>query len=140
MANETFTIEQKAFNDLLKRYSDKGAAVENTLNEYIHNVAPEKIKPQIMDFIPVSDRNKQHARNSAPFGRQENFNLAVKVITSKEFNYLIFPDEGLGTSKGNIAQDFTGRGLDAVLPALVDDMTAKITETFTKGGLKNECN
>ena len=132
MANETFTIEQKAFNDLLKRYSDKGAAVENTLNEYIHNVAPEKIKPQIMDFIPVSDRNKQHARNSAPFGRQENFNLAVKVITSKEFNYLIFPDEGLGTSKGNIAQDFTGRGLDAVLPALVDDMTAKITETFTK--------
>lgn len=132
MANETFNIEQQAFDALLKRYSGQGAEVENTLNEYIHNVAPEKIKPKITDFIPVSDRSKQHAKNSAPFGRQENYNLAVKVITSKDFNYLVFPDEGLGTSKGNIAQNFTGRGLDAVLPALIDDMTAKITETFTK--------
>lgn len=132
MANETFNVELAAFNDLLSRLSRQGAEVENTLNEYLHNEAAEKIKPAIYDFIPVSDRNKKHAQNNAPFGRQENYNLAVKVITSKEFNYLVFPDEGLGTSRVNIAQNFTGRGLEAVQPELIDDMTAKITDRFMK--------
>lgn len=130
--SEAFTLEQTEFNKLLNQFNRHGAEVENVINEYLHNEASKKLKSAIEDFVPVSDRNKKHARNSAPFGRQENYNLAIKVITSKEFNYLVFPDEALGTSKGNIAQNFTGRGLEAVQPELIDDMTAKITETFTK--------
>ena len=130
MAN-TFTSEHKDFNNLVKSLSGYGADVENALNEYVHNEAPQKIKPSIEGLIPVSDRNKVHARNSAPFGRQENYNLAVKLITSKEFNYLVFPDEGLGTSKGNSPLDFTGRGLEAEMPVLIDEMTQLLQEKFT---------
>ena len=130
MAN-TFTSENKEFNNLVKSLSGYGAEVESALNEYVHNEAPQKIKPSIEGFIPVSDRNKVHARNSAPFGRQENYNLAVKLITSKEFNYLVFPDEGLGTSKGNSPLDFTGRGLEAEMPVLIDEMTQLLQEKFT---------
>lgn len=130
MANETYELELKQFNDFIKQFAGRGSAVESSLNDYLHNTAARKIAPAIADFVPVSSANKKHARNSAPFGRQENYNLAVKVITSKEFNYLVFPDEALGTSKGKAPQDFTGRGLNAVMPELIDEMTALITKEF----------
>lgn len=130
MAN-TFTSESKEFNNLVKSLSGYGAEVESALNDYVHLEAPRKIRPSIEGLVPVSDRSKVHARNSAPFGRQENYNLAVKLITSKEFNYLVFPDEGLGTSKGNSPLDFTGRGLEAELPVLIDEMSQLLQEKFT---------
>jgi hypothetical protein len=130
MAN-TFTSDHKEFNNLVKSLSSYGAEVESALNEYVHNEAPQKIKPAIEGLIPVSDRNKVHAKHSAPFGRQEDYNLAVKLITSKEFNYLVFPDEGLGNSKGNAPLDFTGRGLEAEMPVLIDEMSQLLQEKFT---------
>lgn len=130
MANETYELDLKQFNDYIKQFAGQGSAVESALNDYLRNEAALKIAPSIADFVPVSNRNKKHARNSAPFGRQENYNLAVKVITSKEFNYLVFPDEALGRSVGNTPQDFTGRGLEAVMPELIDEMTALITKQF----------
>lgn len=130
MANEILTVKTDGFNELLKSVNSYGAEVENVLNNYIHNEAPRKITPSIEGFVPVSNRNKTHARNSNPFGRQENYNLAVKVITSKPFNYLVFPDEGLGTSVGKQPQNFTGRGLDATMPGLIDEMTARLVENF----------
>lgn len=130
MANETFTLEQKAFDELLKRAGEYGAEVETVLNDYLHNEAPRKITPSIEGLVPVSNRNKTHAKSSNPFGRQENYNLAVKLITSKQFNYLVFPDEGLGTSHGNEPQNFTGRGLEAEIPELIEEMTARLQERF----------
>lgn len=130
MANETYTLELQQFSDFAGQFVEQGEAVESALNKYIHNDAAQKIAPSIADFVPVSDRKKKHARDSAPFGRQENYNLAVKLITKKKFNYLVFPDEALGRSKGNIPQDFTGRGLEAVMPELIDEMTALITKEF----------
>lgn len=130
MANEMFSVEQKGFDELLKRVSGYGAEVENVLNDYLHNEAPKKINPSIVGLVPVSDRNKTHAKNNNPFGRQEDYNLAVKLITSKKYNYLVFPDEALGTSKGNYPQDFTGRGLEAKIPELIEEMTARIQENF----------
>jgi hypothetical protein len=130
MADVTFDSNAKQFNDFLRQFVEQGSAVESTINDYLHNVAGRKIASSIEGIVPVSDRNKKHARNSAPFGRQENYNLAVKVMTNKEFNYLVFPDEALGTSKGKTPQDFTGRGLEAVMPELIDEMTALITKQF----------
>lgn len=128
MAN--FTLDYQQIGDLENRLSKSGAEVEEVINDYLHNEAADKISPAIVGLVPVSDRPKKHAKHSAPFGRQENYNLAVKVITSKKFNYLVFPDEGLGTSKGNVPQDFTGRGLEAKMPELIDDMTKRVIKNF----------
>lgn len=131
MANETFSSNTEQFENILKQVNGYGAEIEKVLNDYIHSEAPRKITPSIVGLVPVSDRNKAHAKFSAPFGRQENYNLAVKVITSKPFNYLVFPDEGLGHSRGRSPLDFTGRGLEAVTPELINDMITRITEKIT---------
>lgn len=130
MANETFALDYKQIGDLASRISAQGSEVESVINDYLHNEAAGKIKPAIEGLVPVSGRPKIHARDNAPFGRQENFNLAVKLITSKKFNYLVFPDEGLGTSKVNAPQDFTGRGLETAIPELIDEMTARVIKTL----------
>ena len=132
MANETFASDTKRFDELLKQFNGTVSDVEKVLNEYIHNEAPKKITPSIVGLVPVSDRDKKHARNSNPFGRQENYNLAVKILTSKQFNYLVFPDEGLGTSHKNQPQDFTGRGLETTLPDLLDDMLMRLQNEILK--------
>lgn len=126
MANETFSSDYKQIIELSQQMGATGAEVENILNNYIHNAAPDIIKPSMTGLVPVSDRDKKHAKFNEPFGRQENYNLAVKIITSKEFNYLVFPDEGLGKSVNNSPLDFTGRGLDATLPQLADEMTEQV--------------
>lgn len=130
MANETYVANTEEFNDFLKTITSgyDGGEVEQSINDYLHNEAAAKISPAIAGFVPMSNRNKVHAKNANPFTRQENYNLAVKVITDKKFNYLVFPDEGLGTSINNDPQNFTGRGLEAITPELLNDMTARITE------------
>lgn len=130
MANTTYTLDQNDFNELLKLTQKNGAEVEKIINDYLHNEAPRKIKSSMTGLVPISDRKKKHAKFFDPFQRQQNFNLAVKIITAKEYNYLVFPDEGLGTSIGNIPQNFTGRGLEAVTSELIDDMTAKILQNL----------
>lgn len=132
MANETFDLNTADFYEVLSRFRATGVDVESVLNDYIHNEAPKKIRPSITGLIPISKRNKKHARNSDPFSEQENWNLAVKVNTSKEFNYLVFPDEGIGNSSGYWPEDFTGRGLEAVTSELIDDMTQKIMDSINK--------
>lgn len=128
MANETFSLEAENFDNAVKIFLQKCGSAEDIINDFLHNEAPDIMKPSIVGLVPVSNRNKTHAKTSNPFGRQEDKNLSVKIITSKNFNYLVFPDEGLGTSVRNLPQDFTGRGLEAVTAELLDDMTAKILQ------------
>ena len=130
MANITYTLDQNDFNELLTLTQKNGVKVEKIINDYLHNEAPKKIKSSMTGLVPVSDRKKKHAKFFDPFQRQQNFNLAVKIITAKEFNYLVFPDEALGTSVRNAPQNFTGRGLEAVTGELLDDMTKRVLQKF----------
>lgn len=127
MANEakgTFKLDYNSISEFAKRFDAMPAEVENLINSFLHGEAPEIIRPELSGLIPVSDRNKTHAaHHKRAFGRQENYNLSVKLITSRNFNYLVFPDEGRGTSIMNEPQNFTGRALDEAMPELTDNMT-----------------
>lgn len=123
-ANSTFKADYQSIADLAKRFEAVPVEVENIVNSFVHGEAPAIIRPELQGLIPVSNRSKKHAANNQrAFGRQENYNLAVKIITGSQFNYLVFPDEGLGTSKNNEPQNFTGRALENVMPELTENMT-----------------
>ena len=124
MANQTFELNYNSISEFAKRFDAMPAEVESIINNFLHGEAPEIIRPELSGLIPISDRNKTHAaHNKNAFGRQENYNLSVKLITSRNFNYLVFPDEGLGTSYINEPQNFTGRALEQATPELADNMT-----------------
>jgi len=126
MAKAEYTVDYAAIGAIAARFGAVPREVENIINSYMHGYAPEKIGAATMPFVPKSNRNKKHARDYQAFGRQENFNLGVRVITSKEFNYLVFPDRALGTSVLNEPQDFTGRGLESVRGDMIAEMNQYI--------------
>ena len=47
-----------------------------------------------------------------PFTDDMQGKLSVYIHTKKSYHYLYFPDEGEGTSKGQMAHDFTGEGVE----------------------------
>lgn len=123
-ANSTFKADYSTIAEMAKRFEAMPVEVENLINGFVHGEAPAIIRPELQGLIPISKREKKHAaHNQRAFGRQENYNLAVKIITGSQFNYLVFPDQALGTSKNNIAQDFTGKALENVTPDLTENMT-----------------
>ena len=130
-----YSVDYSVIDKIAKQFGAIPREVENIVNSYIHETAPSKIRPAIMGFVPVSNRQKRHAKDADAFSRQEDFNLGVRVMTAKQFNYLVFPDEGRGTSRINNPQNFTGRGVDAVRDELIEDMNMLIVQSlgiFTK--------
>ena len=101
--------ESQRYEELLKQLPNRSEAV---INKYLEATGIEIARREMENLTPVSDRQKSHAKYAKPYSRQEFPNLGFTVITSKAYNYLVFPDEGLGTSKGKAAQQFASRGVE----------------------------
>ena len=87
---------------------------ENIGYKVIETQAKEKFIQSITNLIPVSRVNKRrHAKNSNPLDGKIRNNLTLWIHTKPKFNYLYFPQNAEGTSKGKIPNDFMERGIDA---------------------------
>lgn len=114
-----------------------GEGAEERINDYLKSVGGEKIAKSITNFIPRSNRNKTHAKNSK-WWKQLNYNLAVVVENSttgkkdKSFYYLYYPATGTGTSKRKGSNDFMGKGLNKEYKTLVDDLIDVLDKSIEK--------
>lgn len=111
---------------LRERISELGDTAEDTVNEVLHNEGADTVKRDLTTYLPVSQKNKVHAKTSNPW-RTTNINLGLDITTAGKFGYLIFPDEGRGI-RNPVKQDFTGKGLKTAQPKLVEDLQSKIIE------------
>ena len=89
----------------------KGA--EGKITKYLHGEGYEIFADYIQYIIPVSDRNKKHARNyNALRDRYKDSKLAVTVGTKPQYGYLYFPDDGSNTVQHAGQQHFFMAGID----------------------------
>ena len=105
--------------------------LEPKINEYLHVKGSKQVMQAIIGFMPVSNRNKKHAKTSNPLKIQA-LNLGFEVYAkgankSGSFGYLVFPDEGRGTSN-LIAQRFFEEGLKSKEDLLFKDIMKIIEE------------
>lgn len=110
---------------------------EDAVNNVLRTVGVKEAIQDIIKFIPVSDRNKKHAKSSNPL-KSTTQNLGFKITTKggatgkNGFGYLVFPNDGLG-EHNPIAQKFFETGgdvasnfiFDAVMKALGEAMELK---------------
>lgn len=91
---------------------------ERLVNETLKAKGMKMMIQEIIRFIPTSNANKRHAKNSNPLkGTMGNLGF---VITTKggaaknknSFGYLVFPNEGRGPHN-YIAQHFFEKGAEA---------------------------
>ena len=115
------------FEDLIK-LEEKLKLLPNTteyeINNYLWSNAGKVLEKEVYSRMPVSKYKKYGKSGSKGHARQSEsleiirYNLGVKIQTktkpkSKDFGYLVFPDEGRGIKqKEKGRQEFFGKSLD----------------------------
>ena len=132
MAGSFFELNDGDINKLVASIQNYSGNAEQAIGNYLENELPGIAKPSIQNLIPVSNRNKKHAKNSAPFTEDMEGNLSSYIHTKKPFHYLYFPDEGEGTSKGQEPHYFMEEGMerkyDEIVNGLLDSLLNKWNE------------
>ncbi len=109
-------------------------ATQHAINEYLWDKAGKILEKDIYKRMPHSqyvhyskNKPKSHAKNSSSL-EQVKFNLGIKVQTrtepkSKDFGYLIFPDEGRGIrQKKKGRQEFFNKSLETKKKKITDEL------------------
>lgn len=98
---------------------------EEVINKVLKSKGTKEVMTAIIHFMPVSKRDKQHAKFSDPLkDRMQHlgFEIVAKGGAANKrgsFGYLVFPNDGRG-SHNPIAQEFFERGLEAKEDLLLD--------------------
>lgn len=127
-------IDVSGFEKLQKAMREYHGNVEKTINDVLHNEAAPKMQESITRLIPVSSRKpwqgkKPHAKTSKSL-TSLNGNLSVTVLTTKNYQYLYFPDDGTNTRRHVGNQQFFHRGGEAVQDEIVDRCVLKLINDF----------
>lgn len=125
MASTKFELkleDVKRINDIIKSYSGDA---EKQINDYLSGPGKIKIINSIVNLIPVSDKDKKHAKDSKPL-EGVNYNLSLTIRSKRQFNYLYFPQMAEGTSKNNTPNDFMEKGVDSIYDSVVNDLIERL--------------
>lgn len=127
MASVEFSIKDEDINKINEAITNFEGNTERVINDYLGTQAKEKFIQSITNLIPVSRVNKRrHAKNSNPLDGKIRNNLTLWIHTKTKFNYLYFPQNAEGTSKGKIPNDFMERGIDAEYDNVVNGILEKL--------------
>lgn len=139
------TLDFKDIQKLEEKIKALPQKAEYEINYYLWNDAGNILKKQVYANMPRSGKDKSRVKK-APITHAKDvesldkvtFNLGIKVQThlkprSKDFGYLIFPDEGRGKhQKRKGAQEFFGKALESktneVADGLLEHLCKKIEE------------
>lgn len=132
MAGVRFTLKDEDIEKLIDAIKGFAGDAENAISDALENKVAEILKNSIENLIPVSDRNKTHAKYSAPFTDDMQGKFSVYIHTKKAYHYLYFPDEGEGTSKGQMAHDFTGEGVEREYDSAINILLDALINEWNK--------
>lgn len=132
MSRDQFQLESKDLEALEEKLTQLPGEGEAAINSMLHGESARTVMNQVVEFLPVSRRNKKHAKYSNPF-RISTFNLGFQIVTKGgaanspgSFGYLVFPDEGRG-NRNPREQNFTGRAIAAQRPRIMNRLLEALT-------------
>lgn len=99
---------------------------ERMVNDVLKSKGAKKAVQSIIGFMPISNRNKAHAKNSNPL-KEIFINLGFEITPKPRFRYLVFPNDGRGRSNP-VRQQFFESGLEKVTDSILDDIVLALEE------------
>lgn len=97
--------------------------------------SPDTVKT-IVEGMPVSKvKRRVTMRKNAKFSNPLTItheNMGFKIRPKKAFEYLKYPDLGIGTSVGKTPQEFMRLGMEKEIPKITNDLNASILEAINK--------
>ena len=122
MARAVFGLSAEDVERLQQAIMSYGDGAEKVINNYLK---------AIINYIPVSNRNKQHAKDSSPLKAEQKENLSLYIHTKTQYNYLYFPQEAEGVHfQGKVPNDFMQHGVDAQYDNVVNNLLEKLQNNF----------
>ena len=134
---DTFGMDYEDFNRFIAAVKQYPQNAERAINAYLHDEGAEVLSDSITNHIPVSTgryaahRNLQkkykhkkamkHARDAKWFLKKE-YNLGINITNTKDYYYLYFVENGLGTSLSGGGVDFVERGFNDVYKQITDGL------------------
>lgn len=126
MAGVDFSLKEEDLARIQEAIMDFGDDAERVVNDCLANEVKDKLITSITNLIPVSDKNKKHAKSSNPLDGKIRNNLTLWIHTKPKYNYLYFPQNAEGTSKGKSPNDFMDKGIDAEYDNAVNIILEKL--------------
>lgn len=125
-----FTLKASEFERLVKATKEFEGNAEAIINDVLHNQAGELIQDSVRRLIPVSGRTwkgkKSPAKTTKSSLKQVNENLRVTIKSSKNYQYLYFPNDGTSTKRHAGNQQFFERGGEAVQEEIINRCVKKL--------------
>ena len=116
----------------MERY---GENAEDAINGILHDRGGQLIQDEIKRLMPESNRNWRGTRKGARQAnslRNLNENLAVTVRTTKQYQYLYFPNDGSTTNRHYGNQHFFLAGAEAARDDIVELCINELVGNFNK--------
>ncbi|MEW4235994.1 hypothetical protein Q0N71_14565 [Bacillus thuringiensis] len=108
----------------------------NRAEKILNDVLKVKVSPllerSILGLMPVSSRKKKHAKMFKSLSANNTENLTVTLKPKPKFQYLVFPDLGLGTSIKNAPQRFMERGVERETNKSIEECNKALLEEINK--------
>ncbi|GGD05412.1 hypothetical protein [Pontibacillus salipaludis] len=120
-----FEVDYSEVERLQRKFSQLPGDVERVLNDVLHSYGVENVKDNIKIIMPVSKKEKKHAKNYKSL-RHEEFNLGFIIHPKPKYNYLVFPDKALGTSVDKDPDEFMQTGLDASIEHIFEQINEEV--------------
>lgn len=127
MGGIIYQFDSKGIESLQRVLEEQKQVAFEVINDVLENEAKDLFISSITDLIPVSNRNKKHAKTSNPLMAISG-ELSLTISAKKQFQYLYFPNDGSNTKNhvGNL--DFMGRGLKAQEENIINKILDRISE------------
>lgn len=126
MAGVDFSLKEEDLGKIQEAIMDFGDDAERVVNDCLANEVKDKLITSITNLIPVSDKNKKHAKSSNPLDGKIRNNLTLWIHTKPKYNYLYFPQNAEGQSRNNSPNDFMEKGIDAEYDNAVNIILEKL--------------
>ena len=138
MSNQ-WEMKMTGVDELLSRFEQMPTIAERVTNEVLRAKSGKTAVTEIDSGTPISSgklRNgHRHAHGAKPYSiHNENLGFIIrpKKVSKTEFEYLKYPDLGIGTSVGNAPRNFMRNGLDRSVPTIHDQIIEALDENLMK--------
>lgn len=130
-----FKIDVRAFDSLHQALKEYTGNAENAINEILHSEEVGQLaQDSIRRLMPRSQVNpwkgkKPHAKDSKSMVNRKS-NLSLTIATSKNYQYLYFPNDGTTTRRHVGNQQFFERGGEAVTDDIIKRCISNLTNNL----------
>lgn len=126
-------IDVSGVEKLQQAMKDFQGNTERTINEVLHNEASPLIQEAIKRLIPTSGKTWSGKKPPAKTGKSltdVQGNLSITVTTTRNYQYLYFPDNGTNTRRHVGNQQFFRRGAEEKQDEIIERCVAKLVNNF----------